>query len=250
MHQKKKNHEKHEFAFYAKNLASGLSPDTQYVLDDPDIIHRLVHIVRAETQDTIILFNRQIAVTAQIVTLQKNRISCTIIDRQPLSPIHPAIHWYVPLLDRQAFEDAVSILTSMGATSITPVVTEKSEKRFSRPLERLERVMIAAAEQSKQLVLPSINQVIDCADIPCDGCTLFFDPTGQPAFDILSTIRAKKLGAISCLIGPEGDLTNAEKEFLHANKVIFCALTPTILRAEQAVTVAMGLLRSCGMPAS
>jgi len=46
------------------------------------------------------------------------------------------------------------------------------------------------------------------------------------------------------MIGPEGDLTAQEKELLKERGVQFLRLTPTILRAQQAVVVAMGIFRS------
>jgi 16S rRNA U1498 N3-methylase RsmE len=51
-------------------------------------------------------------------------------------------------------------------------------------------------------------------------------------------------GNILLLVGPEGDLTLEEKEIVRANKFIFCALTPTIMRAVQATGLAAGFVRS------
>ena len=46
------------------------------------------------------------------------------------------------------------------------------------------------------------------------------------------------------LVGPEGDLTHEEKQFVDDHGFIFCKLTPTIMRAHQAVAVGLGVLRS------
>ncbi len=254
MHKKNSSYEKHEFAFFCKNLPAGLAPGASYKIDDHDVIHRMVHVVRVEVGEVVLLFRGASAVTARIDSIVKNGIVCTVIAVKEIEHLQPPITWYLPLLDREAFEESVSILTSMGAAAITPIVTEKSDKRL-RSLERLERVMIAAAEQSKQLLLPTINPVEQFAESgifrPMDRMvTLFFDPAGQPAFEVICQLREQKVAALACIIGPEGDLTHDEKELLRASGVIFCALTPTVLRAEQAVTVAMGLLRSCDTPAA
>ena len=44
------------------------------------------------------------------------------------------------------------------------------------------------------------------------------------------------------MIGPEGDLTMQEKDLLKERDVQFLRLTPTVLRAQQAVAVSMGIL--------
>ena len=49
---------------------------------------------------------------------------------------------------------------------------------------------------------------------------------------------------ISLMVGPEGDLTMDEKELLKERDVQFLCLTPTVLRAQQAVAVSLGIFRS------
>lgn len=252
MHKKDSNHEKHEFAFFCKDLLSSVSVQSVYTVTDSDIVHRMVHVVRIEVGDIVVLFNEAVAVAVRIENLLKKSVVCTVVTVRDMQPLLPEIHWYLPLLDRTAFDDAVYILTSMGATTITPLITEKSDKRFVRPVERLERIMIAAAEQSKQLVLPTIKPVEQFLSSGLlnagNGTIIFFDPEGIPAFDVMTSLRKNNVGSLTCVIGPEGDLTVEEKAILRKQGTTFCALTPTILRAEQAVTVAMGMLRSCGMP--
>jgi 16S rRNA U1498 N3-methylase RsmE len=44
--------------------------------------------------------------------------------------------------------------------------------------------------------------------------------------------------------GPEGDFTLEEKELLKKHNFIAAQLTPTILRAQQAVAISLGVVRS------
>ncbi|MCL5436700.1 MAG: 16S rRNA (uracil(1498)-N(3))-methyltransferase [Candidatus Dependentiae bacterium] len=241
--------ERHEFALFCPTLPDGLAPDAVYGVVERELVHRLVHVLRVEGGESLLLFDRRQAAGVVVQAVDKHQVTCRVAEVRPLQPLSPAITWYLPLLAREAYEAAVSILTSMGALAIVPLITEKSEQR-NRPADRLERVMIAAAEQSKQLVLPRIApvEVLSRSELlePVAGqMRIFFDPAGEAAWNVLSAIRSAGPTAISCLIGPEADLTEAEKDLLREAGVHFCALTPTILRAEQAVTVAMGLLRSC-----
>ncbi len=62
---------------------------------------------------------------------------------------------------------------------------------------------------------------------PDDTC-IFFDVDGQSAQKWLLALEGDSL--VACA-GPEGDLTTDEKLFLKERGFLFCALTPTVLRA-------------------
>ena len=106
--------------------------------------------------------------------------------------------------------------------------------------------MRAAAEQSKQFVLPKLYPIIplEMKVYPPTVTKLFFDPAGILLKEALIYIEQKRSDEIVACVGPEGDLTYEEKLKLTDQGFIFCALTPTILRAHQAVTIGLGVLRS------
>ena len=61
---------------------------------------------------------------------------------------------------------------------------------------------------------------------------------------VLEQIEHEKPETIVLSFGPEADLTDDERELLYQNQFVACALTPTVLRATQALVVALGALRS------
>lgn len=109
--------------------------------------------------------------------------------------------------------------------------------------------MIAAAEQSKQYALPQVLPIIPLemwlmkAQVPAT-IKLFFDPQGIPLRDAFALIEQQKIHRLIALAGPEGDLTYEEKLMVTDQGFVFCALTPTVLRAQQAVAIGLGALRS------
>jgi len=48
---------------------------------------------------------------------------------------------------------------------------------------------------------------------------------------------------IMLVVGPEGDLTVDEKKLLSSAHYTACSLTPTVLRSEEAATLAAGIIR-------
>ena len=244
--------QKHEFAFFTPEVAQISRKDKDYTIKDSDLIRRLTSIVRVQVGDKIILFDEQLHVDATILIVSKKAISIAVAERKNHTILQPTIVWLLPLLEREAFEDALTALTVMGAAEIIPVITQKSRKTWGNPKERdrAKRLMIAAAEQSKQFVLPLVQETVSLESAletikKKDAAKLFFDAAGKPAFTVLEQIKKNKVQTLIALIGPEGDLTAAEKKLVQQNGFDFCRLTPTILRASTAVEVGMGLLRTC-----
>lgn len=240
--------EKHEFAFFTAEAVNLIKNQREYVLKDKELVHRLAHIVRIQVDETIILFDSHVNARCKIISCSKKEMSVHVVEHKNNSIIKPTIIWLLPLLDREAFESSLYALTAMGGNDIIPVITEKSRRVWGaeKERERAQRIMIAAAEQSKQFCLPNIKSAMKISDaVTIQGTKLFFDAQGTAAFDVVAHVRQNKVEPIVCAIGPEGDLTNAEKELLRSHGFTFCALTPTILKASAAVEVGMGLLRSC-----
>ncbi len=245
----------HIFAFFMQQLPvlekKGIHE--QAVLRDPSLLHRLITVLRLEPGRQFILFDQTRNLTCQITAvINKDYIYVTVIEDRLHQPLAPMIHWLLPLLERDAFREAVYALTAMGATSIQPLITKKIHRAWINPkeIERLQRIMISAAEQSKQFVLPTLMPVQDISCLP-DSVTaqkstarIFFDSTGSLSEQVIKQLWDSQPTSILCIVGPEGDLTHQEKDRVQSQNFIQCALTPTILRAETAVIVAMGMLRS------
>jgi 16S rRNA (uracil1498-N3)-methyltransferase len=242
--------ERHEFAFFSEEVTRLLKEQQEYTLQDKELLHRLGTIIRAKPGETIILFNGDAHARCEIVACSKKEIILRVLACKKNLVIKPAITWFLPLLEREAFEDSLYALTAMGATEIIPVITEKSRRAWGseKELERAQRLMVAAIEQSKQFCVPVIGATKKLTDVVAAnefGIKIFFDAQGDSAFYVIQKVRENVVTSVVCCVGPEGDLTHAEKELMRAHGFMLCALTPTILKASAAVEVGMGLLRSC-----
>ena len=156
----------------------------------------------------------------------------------------------MPLLKREALEQAVYSLVELGVNDVQFVVTDKSQKEL-RPAarKRLERIMIAAAEQSKNFSLPRIHDPLGFQDFMKTLQTqtahkILFDSDGQPLWNVASIVRDADLADVVCMVGPEGALTEEEMHLAQTAGFILCCLTPTVLRSVQACSVGVGAIRS------
>lgn len=244
----------HQFALYYEPVAVIVQERRQdiYHITDPEMVHRIVTILRLEKSDKIILFNTAYHVFATITGFEpKKSVTIEVNSVEHNKQQIPVINWVLPLLKRDAFESALYTLTEMGVQSIQPVLTQKTIRFFGgdREVSRCKKILIAAAEQSKQFVLPELQPIIPLdlwllkSQAP-SAVKIFFDPLGCSLKEAMSIIEQHKPCEIIAAAGPEGDLTYEEKQRLTDQGFIFVALTKTVLRAEQAIAVGLGALRS------
>lgn len=239
--------QKHEFALYYDAVVLLDRVDQQYLLGDADLVHRLVNVLRVAEDDTLMLFDTACHVRCSVVEITKKRVMVRMIARYNNCVIVPKIIWLLPLLERDVFEEALYAVAAMGATEIRPVATEKSRKSWGeKEQDRARRIMISAAEQSKQFVVPALYAPMQLADALKHEqvVKVFFDVDGEPAYDVVTRIKNSLPASCACLVGPEGDLTDQEKVLVREHGFTFCKLTPTILKASAAVEVGMGIMRS------
>ncbi len=246
---KKKAHNKHEFALWYSGAALLNDADQKYLLQDEDLTHRLINVLRVAVDDSVLLFDATHHILCTVVSVTKKGVMVQALERRENFPLKPAIIWLLPLLERDSFEEALYALAAMGATEIQPVITEKSRRNWGaeKEYDRALRIMIAAAEQSKQFALPRIHAPLEltAAVRHATGAKIFFDASGAPTYEVVTQLRSAAVAPYTCLVGPEGDLSEQEKAMVRDNGFLFCKLTPTILKASAAVEVGMGIMRSC-----
>ncbi|MBY0353153.1 16S rRNA (uracil(1498)-N(3))-methyltransferase [Candidatus Babeliales bacterium] len=248
---------KHVFALYAPNLSSSIIKEQEGAsvsLHDKDLHKRMFNILRLEEGDQVILFDKNYHVELVLKKVEKQASSPIVgklISKQTNTAPTPNITLYQCITKKSPFEEIVYTATQMGVQTIVPVISEKSEKKWApRETERLEKIIIAAIEQSKSFVFPKfapaqeLSQIISDGDL-CTRCTnsinIVFDAQGQPA-SLLPT--ATPPAYLNVIFGAEGGLTDAELAALTSNGFTSYALTTSILRSRDAAIVGLGMLRS------
>ncbi len=238
------NQDKHIFAIYTELLKPKIG--NQIIADDI-LVHRLKNILRLQEGESVLLFNGQHKAQATIESFNNKLVAIRIDKVDEAQSIKPDIIWLLPILDREAFEQALTFLAVVGVTTIQPLITQKSRRAWgsSKDYERAQKMLIAGCEQSKQFVIPTILPVKEFTAYEWNALPatrLFFDAAGSPLFEALQQFHGTL--PLCCFVGPEGDLTAMEKEVLKNQQFRFCALTSNILRAVDAITVVSGMLRT------
>lgn len=245
-------HDKHLFAFYSPVLMQGKRPvpGQSYVCADKELAHRLERVVRLKKGARLMLFGQGYVLEASFVGASSVGCEVQVMGITPVVAPEPAITWLLPLMDKEALEAAIYALSVMAVENIRLVITDKIHKHFFTEKEyaRLQRIMIAASEQAKQFVIPTLFPPRPLPEVLLLGdaapVKLFFDAKGKAPEQWINLLKDSGKKEIIVLSGPEADLSADEKQKLLERGFLFCALTPTILKAEHAVMVASGIIRS------
>jgi len=240
------NENKHEFAFYYQHLSDILHEDIDITIACDELYHRLKHVVRIKQDDTVVLFNKKEHIVFMFSQFEsKNKIVGTWQKRQLNTSLMPEITFLLPLLKIDALSDAIYSLTEVGMTNIQLVTTKKTQTPCTlKLLEKLERVAIAAAEQSKDFAYPTILSPVHLSDWLAekrDGQKFHFDVRGVPFSQWNIDIDSQQHYYL--LVGPEGDLTEDEKDLAKKSGFKACLLTSTILRSTRAISLVSGIFR-------
>lgn len=224
-----------------------------------ELIYRISVVLRLNPKDKIILFDNSF--NAEIVILKitlKKAIIIEILNLIPNKKLEPFITWCLPILKKAAFEESLYNLGQLGIQVIQVLITDKSQNWFfnqNKEILRSEKILVAASEQAKNYNIPKLlapikfDQWILGSKYSLENdYKIFFDPEAdlntKNLVDKLNTINTIQNIKITGFCGPEGDLSLREKELLKNNDFNFYSLTPTILRAQEAVTIGAGIIRS------
>lgn len=242
-----KRDNKHEFSFYLESLTQLLQKNNKTLsVTDKDLVHRIMFVVRLEIGDECIFFDNQFNAKVSIVQMTKHKsVECRIIEVEKNTHIKPEITILLPLLKRDSFESALYALTETGVNTIQLVITQKSQQKWTaKDHERALSIIHAAAEQSKQFCSVKLIEPVALEKVLHLNASqkIFFDPAGFHLSSITDAFNVSQSFILA--IGPEGDLTMQEKELLKKADFMFTALTPTILRACQAASLTVGIIRS------
>lgn len=250
--------DKHLFAVFVAELSASIGSKTHgsVVIKHEDLWHRLVHVLRLQAGERVVLFDQKLVLVAELeqqMFMRKNVLVFNILERQRQQPLLPIINLYQCLPKRAAFEEITYTAAQMGVAKIYPVISSKSQQRMQpHDRQRLEAIMIAACEQSKNFMIPvlhepcSLQAMLTACKQQSDAQWIFADPAGKSLLTLLNQLAVvdKRTAVINVIIGPEGGFMQEECISFEQHGIIAYALTPTILRSVDAAVVLLGALRS------
>ena len=222
--------------FFPKSLSINLKDKL-----DKSQSHYISKVMRIKESEVFSLFNSSGEWEAKILNISKSLVEFNIT-KQLRQKEYPKELWlaFSPIKSNY-FNFMIQKATELGVTKFLPIIFDRTIVRKINK-ERLEKVIIEAAEQSNRINVPSIEEPKSLKKFLDDKkMDLIFTDLNSKT----NKLDLKKLtNNPSCIIvGPEGDFSETEREeILSYNGVQAIKINENILRSETAVISALSII--------
>lgn len=232
----------HHFFLHPANIQAGK------VEFPPDRSHQIARVLRLHPGDRVnILDNTGYVYLTELIKIDPSGCIGKIIGRETIqSEPDVNLHLFIAITQREKLEWIFQKCTEIGVRAFTPVLTERTllqeVSAIPKKMERWQRIVTEAAEQSQRGLIPDIMTPVSLSE--ClqwrEGTRLIADESEHKG-----SLQAVLSGAekkIALLIGPEGGFGPQEISQARENGWLPISLGKRILRMETAAIVASALV--------
>ncbi|KJH79474.1 16S rRNA (uracil(1498)-N(3))-methyltransferase [Stutzerimonas stutzeri] len=206
--------------------------------------HYISRVLRLSTGAVVQLFDGSgQEYRGELVEVGKKHVKVELREQLAgLSESALKIHLGQGLSRGERMDWAIQKATELGATEITPIVSERCEvrlkdERADKRLAHWRQIAISACEQCGRSVIPAIHPPMSLQEwlaVEAD-LKLVLHPLAEP----LTTHQ--RPATLAFLIGPEGGLNDAEIEQARSAGFQPARFGPRVLRTETAPVVALSV---------
>ena len=205
--------------------------------------HYVTNVMRLKRGSNVNFFNSEGEWESEIVFLDKDRVEVKFLKKVKDSQKKNKIELAVCLVKKNPMEMILQKATELGVSKIIPLISERTEVKELNQ-DRAKKIAIEATEQSNQMFPPDILEVTKLKDflenLDKNTKLLFADVNSK---NILKIEDLKNYKSICILIGPEGDFSPSERQFiLSFSQVAPFTMSKNILRSDTAVISAISLV--------
>ena len=221
--------------FYSKSLSLNLTDKL-----DKSQSHYVSKVMRIKENEVFSLFNNSGEWEAKILNITKSIVEFNVTKQLRQKENIKELWLAFSPIKSNYFNFMIQKATELGVTKFLPVIFERTIVRKINK-ERLEKVIIEAAEQSNRITVPSIEDPQKLKSFLNNDMDLIFTDlnTANTKIDI-NKLTTKPTCVI---IGPEGDFSEEEREeILRFNDVQSIKINENILRSETAVISALSII--------
>ena len=221
--------------FYSKSLSLNLTDKL-----DKSQSHYVSKVMRLKEKEVFSLFNSSGEWEAKIANINKSIVEFNVTKQLRQKENTKDLWLAFSPIKSNYFNFMIQKATELGVTKFLPVIFERTIVRKINK-ERLEKVIIEAAEQSNRITVPSIEDPQKLKSFLNNDMDLIFTDLNTAN----TKIDLKKLTTkpTCVIIGPEGDFSEQERdEILKFNGVQPIKINENILRSETAVISALSII--------
>ena len=221
--------------FYSESLSLNLTATL-----DKSQSHYVSKVMRIKENEVFSLFNSGGEWEAKILAISKSIVEFNVTKQLRQKENLKELWLAFSPIKSNYFNFMMQKATELGVTKFLPIIFDRTIVRKINK-ERLEKVIIEAAEQSNRINVPKIEEPQKLKNFLSNDMDLIFTDLNTSN----TKIDLKKLTTkpTCVIIGPEGDFSEEEREkILKFNGVQPIKINENILRSETAVISALSII--------
>ncbi len=221
--------------FYSKSLSLNLTDKL-----DKSQSHYVSKVMRLKEKEVFSLFNSSGEWEAKILNITKSIVEFNVTKQLRQKENVKDLWLAFSPIKSNYFNFMIQKATELGVTKFLPIIFDRTIVRKINK-ERLEKVIIEAAEQSNRIIVPSIEDPQKLKSFLNNDMDLIFTELNTANTKIDLTKLTTKPTCV--IIGPEGDFSEEEREeILKFKGVQPIKINENILRSETAVISALSII--------
>ena len=222
--------------FFPKSLSINLTDKL-----DKSQSHYVSKVMRVKENEVFSLFNSGGEWEARIISISKSIVEFKVTKKLRQKENPKELWLAFSPIKSSYFNFMIQKATELGVTKFLPIIFDRTIVRKINK-ERLEKIIIEAAEQSNRIQVPNIEEIQNISSFldKNDVDLIFTDLNSNN-----NKLDLKKLSnKPTCIVvGPEGDFSESErKEILSYKGVQAIKINENILRSETAVISAISII--------
>jgi len=207
--------------------------------------HHLGRVLRAQIGQRYELSDGERVWLGEIASVGRDRVQFTLVEELPAHQPTLDITLLLSVVKFDMFEWAIEKATELGATTIVPLSSARSEKALVtssvKRAERWMKILLESSQQSRRVRVPLLEELAAPENAFAshkDGLLILLSerPDSPSIRRVLEGLRQTKA---TLAIGPEGGWTDAEFDAARRSGFQEASLGKLILRTETAVIAAL-----------
>ena len=228
---------------------SNIIDDNFIEIVEKEDFHHGKNVLRLKVGEKLELISEANKYINEITEIKSDSILTKILEKTELKNKDVSIKLYQGMPKSDKFELIIQKSVELGVDEIVPFESERTivkfkAKSYNKKQERYEKIIKAAAMQSKRNSIPKIDFPINLNEIELEDGELgilAYEESDLPIREVLKNLN--EYNKISIVIGPEGGFSKNEVDNLISKGFKSISLGDRILRTE---TASLNLLSIIG----
>ena len=202
--------------------------------------HYVNKVMRIKVNEVFSLFNNNGEWEAKILDISKSIVKFNITKKLRQKESTNELWLAFSPIKSNYFNFMIQKATELGVTKFLPIIFDRTVVRKINK-ERVEKIIIEAAEQSNRINMPSIEEPQNLKSFLNNNMDLIFTDLNSKNKKL--DLKSLTANPTCIIIGPEGDFSETEREQILSFKgVQSIKINENILRSETAVISAISII--------